>query len=141
MLVPVIVALFVSHASAGVVPPAPTGQPPAAAAQAKPDAPWPPPGVARDDKSVVVPRLIKERKPSYTGKARRNKIQGLVGLEAVVNADGTVGEVRVVRSLDKEFGLDDEAVKAVKDWRFKPGTRDGVPVPVLVEIEMTFTVR
>ena len=61
-------------------------------------------------------------------------------MEAVVQTDGTVGEVRVVRSLDQKFGLDDEAVKAVKQWRFVPGQKDGVAVPVVVEIEMTFNV-
>jgi TonB family protein len=52
-----------------------------------------------------------------------------------------VGQVQVVRSLDPTFGLDQEAVKAVRRWRFRPGTRFGQPVPVLVEIELTFTLR
>jgi TonB family protein len=69
------------------------------------------------------------------------KIQGIVEIEAVIESDGTVGEVKVVRSLDAEFGLDEEAVKAVKKWLFKPGKKDGVAVPVLVNIEMTFTLR
>jgi TonB family protein len=62
-------------------------------------------------------------------------------LEAVVLTDGTVGEVRVVRSLDKQHGLDDEAVKTVKKWRFTPGKKDGSAVPVIVSVEMTFTRR
>jgi len=52
-------------------------------------------------------------------------------LEAVVRTDGTVGEVRVVRSLDKKFGMDEEAVKTLKQWRCAPGKKDGVAVPVL----------
>ena len=52
-------------------------------------------------------------------------------------ADGTVGDVEVTRPLDP--GLDAEAVKTVKQWRFAPGTKDGSPVPVSVEIEMTFS--
>jgi protein TonB len=69
------------------------------------------------------------------------KIQGAIVMEAVVQTDGRVGEVRVVRSLDKAHGLDDEAVKTVKRWRFEPGKKEGVGVPVLVEIEMTFSLR
>jgi TonB family protein len=62
-------------------------------------------------------------------------------MEAVVLPDGTVGDVRVVRSLDKRYGVDDEAVKALKQWQFTPGkNKDGVSVPVVIEVEMTFTV-
>ena len=49
--------------------------------------------------------------------------------------------MRVVRSLDRTFGLDEEALKAVKHWRFRPGKRQGQSVAVLVEIELTFTLR
>ena len=87
------------------------------------------------------PRLLQEVKPNYTADAMRAKIQGVVTLEAVVNPDGSVGNVSIVRSLDPTFGLDQEAIKTVRKWRFAPGTRFGQPVPVLVEIEMTFTLR
>ena len=60
-------------------------------------------------------------------------------LECVVLADGTVGRVEVVKSLDPRFGLDLEAVKAAKQWRFSPGTRLSEPVAVLITIELTFT--
>ena len=50
-------------------------------------------------------------------------------------------EVRIVRSLDPTFGLDREAVAAVKQWRFAPALRQGQPVPVLVPIEVSFTLR
>jgi protein TonB len=55
--------------------------------------------------------------------------------------DGTVGNVQITKSLDSTFGLDQEAIKAAKQWRFKPGMRQGEPVPVLVTIELTFTLR
>lgn len=113
----------------------------ASAVQATPDQPWPPAGVPRAGAGVTSPRLIKEAKPGYTADAKRARIQGVVAMEAVVEADGTVGKVRVVRSLDRQFGLDEEAVKTVKKWRFTPGKKDGVAVPVLVEVEMTFTLR
>ena len=69
------------------------------------------------------------------------KIQGNVRLEAVVLEDGTVGTVRITKSLDTEHGLDVEAVNAMKQWTFKPGTKDGKAVPVQVEVEMTFTLK
>lgn len=98
-------------------------------------------GVYRPGNGVVSPRLLQEVKPNYTADAMRAKIQGVVTLEAVVNPDGSVGNVSIVRSLDPTFGLDQEAIKTVRKWRFAPGTRFGQPVPVLVEIEMTFTLR
>ena len=98
-------------------------------------------GVYRPGNGVVMPRVLSEVKPSYTADAMRQKIQGVVMVEAVVMPDGGVGQVQVVRSLDRNYGLDDEAIKAVRRWRFAPGTRFGQPVPVLVEIELTFTLR
>lgn len=98
-------------------------------------------GVYRPGSGVTNPKLLYEVKPSYTADAMRAKIQGVVTLEAVVMPDGSVGNVQIVRSLDPTFGLDQEAIKTVKRWRFAPGTRLGQPVAVLVEIEMTFTLR
>jgi periplasmic protein TonB len=71
----------------------------------------------------------------------RARIQGIVVLECVVETDGTVGEVKVLKSLDATYGLDDEAVKATRQWHFKPGMRKGKPVPVAVALELTFTLR
>jgi protein TonB len=98
-------------------------------------------GAYRPGNGVISPRLIQEVKPGYTGEAMRAKIQGVVVMEAVVLPDGSIGSVHITRSLDPTFGLDQEAIKTVNKWRFAPGTRFGQPVPVLVEIEMTFTLR
>jgi periplasmic protein TonB len=98
-------------------------------------------GVYRPGNGVISPRLLREVKPGYTGEAMRAKIQGVVLMEAVVMPDGSIGNVRITRSLDPTFGLDQEAIKTVRKWQFAPGTRFGQPVPVLVEIEMTFTLR
>lgn len=98
-------------------------------------------GVFRPGNGVVSPRLVREVKPNYTGEAMRAKIQGEVWMEAVVLADGSVGQVEITRSLDSTFGLDEEAIRTVKQWRFAPGTRQGKPVAVLVEVQMTFTLR
>jgi TonB family protein len=98
-------------------------------------------GAYRPGNGVSNPRLIREVKPNYTAEAMRAKIQGVVWLEAVVMENGSVGQVRVTRSLDPTFGLDQEAERTVKKWVFAPGTRLGQPVPVLIEIEMSFTLR
>jgi len=98
-------------------------------------------GAYRPGNGIVSPQLVREVKPNYTADAMRAKIQGVVWLQAVVLVDGTVGQVQVTRSLDPTFGLDQEAVRTVKKWIFTPGTRMGQPVPVLIEIEMSFTLR
>lgn len=98
-------------------------------------------GVYRPGNGVEIPRVLREVRPQYTADAMRAKVQGTVWLDCVVLPDGSVGEVTVTRSLDSVFGLDQEAVKAAKQWRFVPGTRFGKPVPVLVTIELTFTLR
>jgi TonB family protein len=100
------------------------------------------PGLARsDDPGVVAPKVVRQVKPAYTQGARAAGVVGTVGLECVVLADGTVGEARVARSLDPLYGLDDQAVKAAKQWRFKPGTKDRKPVPVVVPLEVVFTLK
>lgn len=96
---------------------------------------------ARPGGGVIPPRVLHEVKPNYTGDAMRAKIQGSVWLEAIVLADGTVGDVVVITSLDSVFGLDDAAIIAARQWTFQPGMRDGVAVPVAVTIELTFTLR
>ena len=98
-------------------------------------------GAYRPGNGVQLPRPLREVKPQYTADAMRAKVQGTVLLECVVMPDGTVGKVEVVRSLDSAFGLDQEDIKAAKQWRFEPGTRFGEPVAVLVTIELTFTLR
>lgn len=117
------------------------GQPPATPApQAPAEAPWPPQGVYRLGNGVTMPRIVKEIRAGYTADAMRARIEGSILLEAIVQTDGTVGEVRVKRSLDQRYGLDEAAVGAVKKWRFVAGTKDEVAVPVVVEVEMAFAI-
>lgn len=98
-------------------------------------------GAYRPGAGITLPRVVREVKPQYTADAMRAKVQGTVWLECVVMPDGTVGDVEVIRSLDPVFGLDQEAVKAARQWRFMPGLRQGEPVPVIITIELTFTLR
>ncbi len=103
------------------------------------------PGGIGDDRGAggggAPPRVLVQVPPQYTNAAMQAKVQGVVLLEALVRADGSVGDVRVVRSLDPVFGLDQQAIRAVKNWRFAPGSRREQAVPMLVTVELTFTIR
>ena len=85
------------------------------------------------------PTILFKVDPQYSEEARKAQYQGTVVLEAIVRSDGTVEILRVVRSLG--FGLDDKAIEAVRQWRFRPGTRNGEPVDVTLTIEVNFNLR
>lgn len=87
---------------------------------------------------VTPPQVITVVKAVYTPEARAAKIEGRVVVDAIVLADGTVGDVKVERSLDTKFGLDEQALKATKQWKFKPGTRDGKAIAFPVAVEQSF---
>jgi protein TonB len=88
-----------------------------------------------------LPRVTKEVKPDYTNEAKEKRIAGVVMMNVVVLADGTAGDVTVTRSLDSVYGLDANAVKAMKQWQFAPGTKDGRAVAVAISVEMTFALK
>ena len=90
---------------------------------------------------LTSPQVLFERKPEYTAEAMSARVEGAVLLEAAVLDDGRVGAVKVLRSIDPSFGLDQKAVEAVRDWRFRPGTYLGKPVAVKVLIELVFGLR
>lgn len=98
-------------------------------------------GAYRLGTGITSPVPVFIPKPSYAPDAVRAKIQGVVLVDAVVLPDGTVGDVRIARSLDPTFGLDQEALRLAKRWTFKPGTRQGQPVAVLVTLEISFSLR
>lgn len=85
---------------------------------------------------VSAPRVIHAPDPHYTKEARQNKIEGKVVLWVVVGPDGRARDFKVLRSLG--YGLDEEAVKAVEQWKFKPSKLKGQPVAVKVNIEVNF---
>ena len=93
------------------------------------------------DHGVRLPTLIREVRPNYTREAMRAQQQGRTFLEGVVHPNGSVGEVRVLSGFQPSFGLDEQAVIAVKQWRFKPGTAAGREVPVIVTLELSFTLK
>ena len=96
-------------------------------------------GAYRPGNGVDNPVRIRAVKPQYTAEAMRAQIQGSVELEAVVGADGTVTDVRVVRSLDATLGLDASAMTTVRSTPFVPCKIKSQPVPCLVVFELQFT--
>jgi TonB family protein len=90
---------------------------------------------------VTLPIVVREVKPRYTSEAMQQQIQGSVWLRAVVLENGDVGDVNVTKSLDDRFGLDQEAIRTVKQWKFKPGVKGGKPVAVEVTIQLSFTLK
>lgn len=88
------------------------------------------------ESGVSAPRPIYQPEPEFSEEARKAKYQGVVGLNVVVGADGRIHDPHVVHSLG--MGLDEEALKTVKLWKFEPGKRNGQPVSVAVYIEVDF---
>ena len=85
---------------------------------------------------VKPPSLLFKAEPEYSEEARAAKYSGTALLKVVVDIDGKAKDIEVVNALG--LGLDEQAVLAIKLWRFKPGEKDGVPVPVQATIEVNF---
>jgi TonB family protein len=85
---------------------------------------------------IVPPFVVAKAKPAYTDEALLAKLEGSVLLSLVVGADGQPRDIQVARPLG--LGLDEKAVENVKEWQFKPGTKNGTPVAVLVNVEVFF---
>ena len=96
-------------------------------------------GPSRPGSGIEPPRILQEVKADYPEDARRRGIVGNVVLEIVVRRDGSVGDVKVLEGLDG--GLSERAVQAVRQWRFAPARRLGVPVDVVVEVAVEFKLR
>jgi TonB family protein len=94
-------------------------------------------GAYRLGTGIVPPALLRQVRPSYTDEALARKIQGTVVLEVVILKTGSVGPVRILRSLDR--GLDMKAIEAVRQWQFKPGMFRSQAVDVIAEITVDFT--
>jgi len=89
--------------------------------------------------SVSAPVVIYRVEPLYSEEARKVKHQGVVVLWAIVRRDGSLEILKVVRALG--LGLDESAINALKQWRFRPGMKDGVQVDVALNVEVSFTLR
>ena len=93
-------------------------------------------GVFRVGGGVSAPQVLFKVDPEYSEQARKAKYQGTVVLSLVVQRDGSVRDIRIVQPLG--LGLDERAIDAVKQWRFRPGMKSGAPVDVAAVIEVTF---
>jgi len=93
-------------------------------------------GVYHIGGGVSAPHLIYGPEPEFSEEARKAKYQGTVVLQVVVGADGRTHNIRVAQSLG--MGLDEKAIEAIRQWKFEPSHKNGVPVAVLVDIEVNF---
>jgi protein TonB len=93
-------------------------------------------GVYRVGGGVTAPALLFKKEPEYSEEARKAKYQGTVLLYIEVDPSGKATNMKVVRSLG--LGLDEKAMEAVRQWKFKPGYKDGKPVTVAATIEVNF---
>jgi protein TonB len=98
-------------------------------------------GVMGAGSGAVPPTLLRSAEPRYTAAAMQARVQGVVQLEVVISPAGVVTDVRILRSIDHQFGLDEEAVKTARLWRFRPATFQGQAVAYRVVIELEFRLR
>lgn len=87
-------------------------------------------------KGTEAPKLIKKTEPAYALLAKGLMVRGVVLLSIVIEADGTPSSATLKKRLG--WGLDEEAAKTVKQWRFKPGMRAGKPVRTEAQVEIRF---
>jgi periplasmic protein TonB len=93
-------------------------------------------GIYRAGNGVSKPELIHKVEPEYSEEARKAKFQGVVILYIVVDQNGNAVNPKVMKSLG--LGLDEKAIEAVRQWKFKPGYKDGKPVAVAATVEVNF---
>ena len=85
---------------------------------------------------VSCPQVVKESKPEYPKDVQQ--VNGTVELEVVVGGDGKVTSAFVTKSLDKGGPYDKSAIESAKKWEFKPGVKDGKPVPTKVSLVLEY---
>lgn len=93
--------------------------------------------IATPGGGVTAPSKIYCPDPPYTPEARHDRIEGVVQLWIIIDAQGNVSDIREISKL-LGGGLDKSAIDTVKTWRFNPSTREGAPVPVRVMVEVSF---
>ncbi len=94
-------------------------------------------GAYRVGGGVTAPKTTYAPDPEYSDEARRAKYQACVVLWLVVDAEGSPQQIRVQQAVG--MGLDEKAIEAVRQWRFQPATKNGQPVPVMINVEVNFS--
>jgi TonB family protein len=89
-----------------------------------------------DPGCTVPPRVVYAPSPDYSDKGRKAKVEGTVTLRITVSKDGEPQDITVEKKLG--YGLDEEAVKAVKKWKFQAASRDGVPLDQRIVVQVNF---
>lgn len=93
-------------------------------------------GVMSVGGGVSAPQVIHSVQPQFTSEARRSNYQGVVAVQLIVDSQGFPQDARVVRHLG--MGLDEEAIQAVKQYKFKPAMYEGHPVSVQMIVDVDF---
>ena len=88
---------------------------------------------------VQHPRKIKAEPPLYTEVARKERLQGIVVLQALINEEGVVEDVEVIKGLP--LGLTETAMDSLRQWTFEPATLDGKPVAVYYNLTFNFRLQ
>ncbi len=97
-----------------------------------------PDGAIRVGGNVKAPTKIRDVRPIYPPEAMRQRVQGVVIVETTIDADGSVSDARILRSIPM---LDEAALDAVRQWRFVPTLLNGQAVPVIMTMTVNFTLR
>jgi TonB family protein len=98
----------------------------------------PPPEPLQIDGSLTAPRAVTTTAPAYTPEAREARIQGVVIVQAIINKEGNVTDVKVLKGLP--LGLEESAVETIRTWKFEPATLEGKPVDVYYNLTVNFTI-
>jgi protein TonB len=98
--------------------------------------PPPPSGPLRVGGNVKAPTIVERGEPIYTDAARKARVSGVVVVEAIIDRNGNVDNVKVIKGLPA--GLSEEAERAVRRWKFRPGTLNGQPVATIFNLTVNF---
>ena len=97
---------------------------------------WAQQGVFRIGNGIIAPKLLSKAEPKYTPEARQSHVQGAVLLGLVVDEQGEPKDIEIISPLG--FGLDEESIRTVRQWRFVAGSKDGKPVKVFAQVQVNF---
>lgn len=85
---------------------------------------------------ITIPQQTYSPDPAFSEEARKRHIEGVVTLALIVTSKGETTDVRVLNG--RGYGLDEQAVETVRRWKFRPGSKDGKPVSVELNVEVSF---